>query len=62
MAIAQNVVTKEVEANGLGAVDMARLTKSIDQLGDAFAYKNKPKANDVFTAEFLPAADQRKAK
>jgi NitT/TauT family transport system substrate-binding protein len=62
MAISQNVVTKSVEANGLGAVDMARLSKSIDQLGDAFAYKNKPKAEDVFTAEFLPPKEQRMAK
>lgn len=62
MAIGQNIVTKEVEANGLGAVDIARLTRSIDQLGDAFAYKNKPKAEDVFTAEFLPAKDQRMAR
>lgn len=62
MAIAQNIITKEVEANGLGAVDMARLTRSIDQLGDAFAYKNKPKADDVFTTEYLPAKDQRMAR
>jgi NitT/TauT family transport system substrate-binding protein len=62
MAIAQNIVTKEVEANGLGAVDAARLAKSIDQLGDAFAYKNKPKADDVFDSQFLPAKDQRMAK
>jgi NitT/TauT family transport system substrate-binding protein len=62
MAIAQNIITKEVEANGLGAVDMARLAKAIDQLGDAFAYKNKPKAEDVFTAEFLPPKDQRMAR
>ncbi len=62
MAIAQNIVTKEVEANGLGAVDMVRLAKSIDQLGDAFAYKNKPKAEDIFDAQFLPAKDQRGVK
>lgn len=62
MAIAQNILTKEVEANGLGAVDMGRLAKSIDQLGEAFAYKNKPKADDIFTAQFLPPKDQRMAK
>ncbi len=62
IAIAQNVVTKEVEEIGLGAVDMARLTKSIDQLGEAFAYKNKPKADDIFDASFLPAKDQRGVK
>jgi NitT/TauT family transport system substrate-binding protein len=62
MAIDQNVTTKEVETVGLGGIDMARLTKSIDQLGDAFAYKNKPKADDVFDAQFLPPAGERKAK
>jgi NitT/TauT family transport system substrate-binding protein len=62
MAIAQNILTKEVEANGLFAVDMARLSKSIDQLGEAFPYKNKPKAEDIFDAQFLPAKDQRGTK
>jgi NitT/TauT family transport system substrate-binding protein len=62
MSINQNIVTKEVAEIGLGAVDMARLTKSIDQLGEAFAYKNKPKAEDIFDAQFLPAKDQRMAK
>lgn len=62
MAIAQNFTGKEVDAIGLGAVDMARLAKSIDQLGEAFAYKNKPKAEDIFDPQFLPPADQRKAK
>jgi NitT/TauT family transport system substrate-binding protein len=62
MAVAQNLVTKEVEANGLGGVDMARLAKSIDQLGEAFQYKNKPKAEDIFDAQFLPPAANRKAK
>jgi NitT/TauT family transport system substrate-binding protein len=62
MAIAQNILTKEVEANGLFAVDMARLSKSIDQLGEAFPYKNKPKADDIFDAQFLPAKDQRGTK
>jgi NitT/TauT family transport system substrate-binding protein len=62
MAISQNIVTKEVEANGLGAVDMARLGKSIDQLGEAFAYKAKPAAADIFDPQFLPAKEQRGVK
>jgi NitT/TauT family transport system substrate-binding protein len=62
MAISQNIVTKEVEANGLGAIDVARLAKSIDQLGEAFAYKNKPKADDIFDGQFLPAKEARTAK
>jgi NitT/TauT family transport system substrate-binding protein len=62
MALAQNIVTKEVEANGLGAVDPARMAKAIDQLGEAFAYKAKPKADDIFDAQYLPAKDARMAK
>jgi NitT/TauT family transport system substrate-binding protein len=62
MAIAQNIVTKEVEENGLGAIDAARLAKSIDQLGDAFAYKNKPKADDIFDGQYLPAKEARGVK
>jgi NitT/TauT family transport system substrate-binding protein len=52
-------VTDEVRANGFGAVDMRRLERGIDQLGIAFQYTNKPKAADVFTAEFLPPREER---
>jgi NitT/TauT family transport system substrate-binding protein len=38
---------------------MKRLEKSIDQIGLTFKYTNKPKAADIFTAEFLPPRDQR---
>jgi NitT/TauT family transport system substrate-binding protein len=59
MSLARNFVTREVQANGLGAVDMKRLERSIDQIGIAFQYTQKPKAADVFTAQFLPAREQR---
>jgi len=59
MALNRNFVTKEVLANGLGAVDMARLSRSIEQIGIAFPYTNKPTAADIFTPEFLPPRDQR---
>jgi NitT/TauT family transport system substrate-binding protein len=62
MAIAQNLTGKEVDEVGLGGVKMERLAKSIDQLGEAFPYKNKPKAADIFDPQFLPPADQRKAR
>jgi len=52
-------VTDDVRANGFGAVDMQRLERAIDQLGIAFKYTNKPKAGDVFTAEFLPPREER---
>jgi NitT/TauT family transport system substrate-binding protein len=62
MALEKNFVTAEVRANGFGAVDMARLTRSIDQVGIAFPFTAKPTAADIFTAEFLPPAAQRSAK
>jgi NitT/TauT family transport system substrate-binding protein len=60
MALKDNMVTPWVKANGVGGVDVARLTKSIDQIGDTFEYKNKPTAADIFTSEFLPPAADRK--
>jgi NitT/TauT family transport system substrate-binding protein len=60
MAIRDNIVTPEVKANGYGAVDLARLTESIDQIGLVYIFKAKPKAEDIFDASFLPAAAERK--
>lgn len=59
MAIDQNVLTKEVLANGLGDVDMKRLAKSIDQIGESFKFSNKPKAEDIFDRSFLPPKAER---
>jgi NitT/TauT family transport system substrate-binding protein len=59
LAISKNFVTDDVKKNGFGGVDMARLTRSIDQIGLTFNYTNKPKAADIFTSEFLPPANQR---
>jgi len=60
MALRDNIATDWVKANGVGGVDMGRLAKSIEQIGDTYEFKNKPKAEDIFTSEFLPPADQRK--
>lgn len=59
LVIEQSYVTDEVKANGFGGVDMQRLERSIDQLALAFKYTNKPKAADIFTAEFLPPRGER---
>jgi NitT/TauT family transport system substrate-binding protein len=60
MAIRDNIITPEVRADGLGAVDMARLEQSIDQIGLVQVYKAKPKPGDVFDPSFLPPAAERK--
>jgi len=62
MALAQNIVTEEVEANGIGGIDMERLTRSIDQIEDTFDFDSKPKAEDIFDASFLPAQEERMLK
>jgi NitT/TauT family transport system substrate-binding protein len=41
---------------------MARLERSIDQLATTFPFKNKPKASDVFTSEYLPPKEERMVK
>jgi NitT/TauT family transport system substrate-binding protein len=60
MALKDNMVTPWVKANGVGGVDMARLTKSIEQIADTYEFKNKPKAEDIFSSAFLPPASERK--
>ena len=60
MAIRDNVVTPEARANGLGAIDPARLAAAIDQIALTFPFKAKPKPDDIFDPAFLPAAAGRK--
>ena len=59
MALAQNIVTDEVRANGFGGVDMDRLERSIDQIADTYEFTNRPAAADVFDMQYLaPKADR----
>jgi NitT/TauT family transport system substrate-binding protein len=62
LSLQRNFVTPDVQKNGLGAVDMKRLERSIDQIGLTFQYTSKPKAADVFTAQYLPPREQRLVK
>jgi NitT/TauT family transport system substrate-binding protein len=62
LSLAKNFVTPDVQKNGLGSVDMKRLERSIEQIGLTFQYTNKPKAADVFTAQYLPPKEQRLVK
>ena len=55
MAIHDNILTPEVNADGYGAVRMDRLAQSIDQIALTYDFKNsKPKGPEVFDASFLP--------
>jgi NitT/TauT family transport system substrate-binding protein len=53
-------VTPWVRENGVGGIDVPRLAKSIEQIALTYDFKNKPKAEDIFTSEFLPPAPERK--
>jgi NitT/TauT family transport system substrate-binding protein len=60
MAIRDNIVTPEVQANGLGAIDDARFAEAVAQIALAHPFKAKPKAEDIFDPAYLPAAADRR--
>ena len=59
IALEKLFVSPEAEAIGLGAIDPARLEKSIQQTVQGFGLKGNPKVADIFTDKFLPAKEQR---
>lgn len=59
LALDRNFVTEATRANGLGDIDMNRLSRSIDQIGLTFNYTNKPSAEAIFTPAFLPPKSDR---
>jgi NitT/TauT family transport system substrate-binding protein len=60
MVLDQNMITPAVKQNGFGGIEKARFEKALEQIGLTFTYKNKPKTDDIFTDQFLPAAELRK--
>jgi NitT/TauT family transport system substrate-binding protein len=52
--IRDNILTDEVNRNGLGGIDPARLERSIDQVGEGFKFAHRPSAADIFDDSFLP--------
>ena len=62
LAIDANVLTDAVAANGMGAVDAARMEAALAQLAETYTFQNAPDASLYFTDAYLPAADARKLK
>jgi NitT/TauT family transport system substrate-binding protein len=60
MAIEDNIVTPEVQANGLGGVDDERLARGIDLLTQSFKLKTRIEPSDLFDASFLPSPAERR--
>ncbi len=54
LAIDANVVTDATKANGMGKVDMARLERSLIQIGETYKFQGVPDATLYFTDKYLP--------
>jgi NitT/TauT family transport system substrate-binding protein len=59
MAIDLHFLNDEVKKNGFGAVDAARLSRSIDLVAQGFELPTKPTPEQVFTDKYLPAKERR---
>jgi NitT/TauT family transport system substrate-binding protein len=59
IALRDLYVTPEVEANGLGGLDEARMNKTIEQAVQGFGITSAPAIADIFTEEFLPTPEER---
>jgi NitT/TauT family transport system substrate-binding protein len=58
--IKNQFTTEETRKNGLGGVDSARLSKSMEAVAAGFGLPSVPKAEDLFDPSLLPSADLRK--
>jgi NitT/TauT family transport system substrate-binding protein len=54
MAVAANVLTDYVKANGLGGVDPARMASAIEQTKSVYEFQNAPDAALYFDGSYLP--------
>ena len=57
--ISDNILTGEVQRNGIGGIDPARLNRSIDQLAEDFKFSNRPTPAEIFDDSFLPPRNGR---
>jgi NitT/TauT family transport system substrate-binding protein len=57
--IRDNILTGEVNRNGIGGIDPARFERSIDQIAEDFTFRKRPTAADIFDDRFLPPVGGR---
>ena len=58
-AVKNLIISDESQANGVGSVDMDRLTKSIGIIKELYDLPVTPDASTIFSDAFLPSADER---
>ncbi|MBE9075875.1 ABC transporter substrate-binding protein [Romeria aff. gracilis LEGE 07310] len=59
IALNNLIVSAEVEANGIGAVDSERLKESIAQTVEGFDLETTPAVEEVFDGSYLPPLEER---
>jgi NitT/TauT family transport system substrate-binding protein len=57
--ISDNILTGEVQRNGIGGIDPARLERSIEEIAEDFKFQKRPSAADIFDSAFLPPLEGR---
>jgi NitT/TauT family transport system substrate-binding protein len=57
--ISDNILTGEVQRNGIGGIDPARLSRSIDQIAEDFKFRKRPTPAEIFDDSFLPPLNGR---
>jgi NitT/TauT family transport system substrate-binding protein len=57
--ISDNILTGEVQRDGIGGIDPARFERSIDQIAEDFKFKKRPLPADIFDDSFLPPLNGR---
>jgi NitT/TauT family transport system substrate-binding protein len=62
LAMSCCIITSNVLKNGFGAVDEARLKRSIALIAQGYELPREPRAEDVFNPAFLPAQKDRMVK
>ena len=62
LAMACCIVTPNVQKNGFGDVDKARLTRGIEILVKNLELPTTPKADDIFNSQYLPPQQDRMLK
>jgi len=62
LMVMPGIMTQNARANGLGAIDAARLQKQIDQVSQAYGLANPPTQERLFNARFLPPQPERMPK
>jgi NitT/TauT family transport system substrate-binding protein len=57
--LGENILTGEVQRDGIGGIDPARLERSIDQIAEDFKFQKRPSVADIFDGAFLPPRGDR---